>query len=101
VRNPCATKAAVSFGRSTRISSRSPVSHAQDHTQTNVLGYFAEVTATHPKKMLVGAAERNTFIFTRKPSQSGPFHYPWRLSEMETKILNGATHALEIEKRPL
>lgn len=63
----------------------------------NVLGYFAEVTATHAEKML-SAPLSDTFIHRQTTANQVRFTTV-ELSEMETKILNAGNHALEIEKR--
>ena len=63
----------------------------------NVLGYFIETTATHAEKML-SAPLSQTFI--HRQTTAGQVRFTTLpLSEIETRILNAANHALEIEKR--
>ncbi len=63
----------------------------------NVLGYFIETTATHAQKMLsVPLSEQ--FIHRQTTANAVRFT-TLDLSEMETKILNAGSRALEIEKR--
>ena len=62
----------------------------------NVLGYFIETTATHAERML-SAPLNDTFI--HRQTTAGQVRFTTLpLSEMETRILNAANHALEIEK---
>ncbi len=61
----------------------------------NVLGYFIETTATHADKML---AKSDRFIHRQTTANAVRFTTV-ELSELETKILNAGSHALEIEKR--
>jgi DNA mismatch repair protein MutS len=63
----------------------------------NVLGYFIETTATHAERML-SAPLSETFIH-RQTTASQVRFTTVPLSEMETRILNAANLALEIEKR--
>ncbi|MEI4485380.1 DNA mismatch repair protein MutS [Frigidibacter sp. MR17.14] len=63
----------------------------------NVLGYFIETTATHAEKML-GAPLNETFIHRQTTANQVRFTTV-ELSSLETRILNAANHALEIEKR--
>lgn len=63
----------------------------------NVLGYFIETTATHAQKML-NPPLSDTFIHRQTTANAVRFTTV-PLSEMETKILNAAGHALGIEKR--
>lgn len=61
----------------------------------NVLGYFIEVTATHEDRM---RARPETFI--HRQTTAGQVRFTTlELSQLETRILNAANHALEIEKR--
>ncbi|WP_108893502.1 DNA mismatch repair protein MutS [Palleronia abyssalis] len=61
----------------------------------NVLGYFIEVTSTHADKMF---ALSDRFIH-RQTTASAVRFTTVDLSELETKILNAGSRALEIEKR--
>ncbi|WP_299152679.1 DNA mismatch repair protein MutS [uncultured Tateyamaria sp.] len=63
----------------------------------NVLGYFIEVTATHADKML-SAPLSETFIHRQTTANQVRFTTV-ELSELETRILNAGSRALEIEKR--
>ncbi len=63
----------------------------------NVLGYFIEVTATHARAMLSPPLSES-FIHRQTTANAVRFTTV-ELSEMETKILNAGTRALEIEKR--
>lgn len=63
----------------------------------NVLGYFIETTATHAEKML-SPPLNDTFIH-RQTTASAVRFTTVPLSELETKILNAGSRALEIEKR--
>ena len=63
----------------------------------NVLGYFVEVTATHAERML-SAPLCETFRHRQTTANQVRFT-TLPLSEMETRILNAAGRALEIEKR--
>lgn len=63
----------------------------------NVLGYFIEVTATHADKML-SKPFSETFIHRQTTANQVRFTTV-ALSELETKILNAGSRALEIEKR--
>ncbi|MCV3270022.1 DNA mismatch repair protein MutS [Roseobacter sinensis] len=63
----------------------------------NVLGYFIETPATHAEKML-SAPLSETFIHRQTTANQVRFTTV-ELSEMETKILNAGSRALEIEKR--
>jgi DNA mismatch repair protein MutS len=60
----------------------------------NVLGYFVEVTATHAKAMLA----RDDFVHRQTTANAVRFTTP-DLSDLETRILNAAARALEIERR--
>ncbi len=62
----------------------------------NVLGYFIETTALHAEKMLA-APLSETFIHRQTTANQVRFT-TLELSELETKILNAGSHALEIEK---
>ena len=61
----------------------------------NVLGYFIEVTSTHAQKML---AQSERFIHRQTTANQIRFTTQ-DLSDLETRILNAASAALEIEKR--
>lgn len=63
----------------------------------NVLGYFIETTATHAEKMLAPSLS-GRFIH-RQTTASQVRFTTLELSALETRILNAATHALDIEKR--
>ncbi len=63
----------------------------------NVLGYFIETTATHAEKML-SAPLSETFIHRQTTANAVRFTTV-DLSEIETRILNAGSRALEIEKR--
>ncbi|MEL6509614.1 MAG: DNA mismatch repair protein MutS [Pseudomonadota bacterium] len=63
----------------------------------NVLGYFIETTATHAEKMLSDPLSE-TFIHRQTTANQVRFTTV-ELSELETKILNAGSRALEIEKR--
>ncbi len=63
----------------------------------NVLGYFVEVTSTHAEKMF-STPHSETFKHRQTTANQVRFTTP-ALSEMETRILNAGSHALEIEKR--
>lgn len=63
----------------------------------NVLGYFIETPATHAEKML-SAPLSETFIHRQTTANQVRFTTV-ELSEMETKILNAGSRALEIERR--
>ena len=63
----------------------------------NVLGYFVEVTATHGERMLA-APLNETFRHRQTTASQLRFSTP-ELSELESRILNAAGRALEIEKR--
>ena len=60
----------------------------------NVLGYFIETTATHAEKML---ALSDKFIHRQTTANAVRFT-TIQLSELETKILNAGSRAIEIEK---
>ncbi|PKP74933.1 MAG: DNA mismatch repair protein MutS [Alphaproteobacteria bacterium HGW-Alphaproteobacteria-6] len=63
----------------------------------NVLGYFIETTATHAERMQ-SAPLSETFI--HRQTTAGQVRFTTlALAQMETKILNAAGRALEIEKR--
>ncbi|NRP26034.1 DNA mismatch repair protein MutS [Aliiroseovarius sp. xm-m-379] len=63
----------------------------------NVLGYFIETTATHADKML-NPPLSETFIHRQTTANAVRFTTV-ALSELETKIHNAGSRALEIEKR--
>jgi DNA mismatch repair protein MutS len=63
----------------------------------NVLGYFIETTATHAEKML-SAPLSEKFIHRQTTANQVRFT-TLELSEMETRIHNAGSQALEIEKR--
>ncbi|MEL7167275.1 MAG: DNA mismatch repair protein MutS, partial [Pseudomonadota bacterium] len=63
----------------------------------NVLGYFIEVTSTHATKMMSEPLSE-TFIHRQTTANQVRFTTV-ELSELETKILNAGSQALEIEKR--
>jgi DNA mismatch repair protein MutS len=63
----------------------------------NVLGYFIETTATHAEKMMAPPLN-DTFIHRQTTANQVRFTTV-ALSEIETRILNAGSHALEIEKR--
>ncbi|WP_241523947.1 DNA mismatch repair protein MutS [Oceaniglobus indicus] len=63
----------------------------------NVLGYFIETTATHAEKML--SPPLNDVFIHRQTTANAVRFTTVPLSELETKILNAGSRALEIEKR--
>ncbi|QDY70333.1 DNA mismatch repair protein MutS [Qingshengfaniella alkalisoli] len=63
----------------------------------NVLGYFIETPATHANKMLAEPLSQ-TFIHRQTTANAVRFTTV-ELSELERKIMNAGTLALEIEKR--
>lgn len=63
----------------------------------NVLGYFIETTATHAERMLA-APLSDTFRHRQTTANQLRFTTA-DLSELETRILNAAGHALGIERR--
>ncbi|NOR61377.1 MAG: DNA mismatch repair protein MutS [Rhodobacteraceae bacterium] len=63
----------------------------------NVLGYFIETTSTHAEKML-NPPLSETYIHRQTTANAVRFTTV-ELSELETKILNAGSRALEIEKR--
>jgi DNA mismatch repair protein MutS len=63
----------------------------------NVLGYFIETTATHAVRML-SAPLSDTFRHRQTTANQVRFTTA-ELSELETRILNAAGHALDIERR--
>ncbi|APX13953.1 DNA mismatch repair protein MutS [Tateyamaria omphalii] len=63
----------------------------------NVLGYFIEVTTTHADKMM-SPPLNETFIHRQTTANQIRFTTV-DLSDLETKILNAGSRALEIEKR--
>jgi DNA mismatch repair protein MutS len=63
----------------------------------NVLGYFIEVTSTHAQKMLAPPFSER-FIHRQTTANQVRFTTV-ELSDMETRILNAGSRALEIEKR--
>jgi len=61
----------------------------------NVLGYFIEVTTTHEDRL-----RSMPDLFIHRQSTAGQVRFTTiALNEIETRILNAANHALEIEKR--
>ncbi|WP_424934003.1 DNA mismatch repair protein MutS [Amaricoccus macauensis] len=63
----------------------------------NVLGYFIETSATHSERMM-SAPLNETFVHRQTTANAVRFT-TLALSEIETRILNAGSHALEIEKR--
>ncbi|MBV2359421.1 DNA mismatch repair protein MutS [Thalassococcus sp. CAU 1522] len=63
----------------------------------NVLGYFIETTATHADRMM-SPPMSETFIHRQTTANQVRFT-TLELSELETRILNAGSEALEIEKR--
>ena len=63
----------------------------------NVLGYFIETTATHAEKML--SAPLNERFMHRQTTANQVRFTTLELSELETRILNAGSRALEVEKR--
>ncbi|MBM1220715.1 DNA mismatch repair protein MutS [Ponticoccus sp. SC2-23] len=63
----------------------------------NVLGYFIETTATHAAKMLAPPLSE-TFIHRQTTANQVRFTTV-DLNELETRILNAGSRAIEIEKR--
>ena len=63
----------------------------------NVLGYFVETPATYTDRMLSPPLS-DTFIHRQTTANQVRFSTV-ELSEIETKILNAASHSLEIEKQ--
>jgi DNA mismatch repair protein MutS len=63
----------------------------------NVLGYFIETTTTHAERMFAPPLNE-TFIHRQTTANQVRFT-TLPLNELETRILNSANHALEIEKR--
>jgi DNA mismatch repair protein MutS len=63
----------------------------------NVLGYFIETTATHAAKMMAPPLSE-TFIHRQTTANAVRFTTV-DLSDLETRILNAGSRALEIEKR--
>jgi len=61
----------------------------------NVLGYFIEVTPTHEDRL-----RAMPDLFIHRQTTAGQIRFTTlALNELESKILNAANHALEIEKR--
>jgi DNA mismatch repair protein MutS len=61
----------------------------------NVLGYFIETTSTHEPRM-----RAMPDLFIHRQTTAGQVRFTTlALSDLETRILNSANHALEIEKR--
>ncbi len=61
----------------------------------NVLGYFIETTTTHEDRMRAMPE-----LFIHRQTTAGQVRFTTlALSDLETRILNSANHALEIEKR--
>ena len=61
----------------------------------NVLGYFIETTTTHEDRMRAMPQ-----LFIHRQTTAGQVRFTTlALSDIETRILNSANHALEIEKR--
>nr|WP_093417820.1 DNA mismatch repair protein MutS [Tranquillimonas alkanivorans] len=63
----------------------------------NVLGYFVETTSTHADKMM-SPPLNETFIHRQTTANAVRFTTV-ELNELETKIINAGSRALEIEKR--
>lgn len=63
----------------------------------NVLGYFIETTATHAERMLSSPLSER-FIHRQTTANAVRFT-TLELSELETRILNAGSRALEMEKR--
>ncbi len=63
----------------------------------NVLGYFIETPATHAERML--SAPLNELFVHRQTTANQVRFTTVELSGLESRILNAAAHALEIEKR--
>ncbi|MEM1431877.1 MAG: DNA mismatch repair protein MutS [Pseudomonadota bacterium] len=63
----------------------------------HVLGYFVETTATHAERML--AAPLSDTFRHRQTTANALRFTTTELSELETRILNAGSRALEIEKR--
>jgi len=63
----------------------------------NVLGYFIETTTTHSERML--SPQLSERFIHRQTTANQVRFTTLELSELETRILNAANHALEIEKR--
>jgi DNA mismatch repair protein MutS len=63
----------------------------------NVLGYFIETTSTHAQKMMAPPLNE-TFIHRQTTANQIRFTTV-ELSELERRILNAGTEAIEIEKR--
>jgi DNA mismatch repair protein MutS len=63
----------------------------------NVLGYFIETTATHAERMLSPPLNAR---FIHRQTTAGQVRFTTvELSALETRILNAANHALDLEKR--
>ncbi|MBE2275577.1 MAG: DNA mismatch repair protein MutS [Rhodobacteraceae bacterium] len=61
----------------------------------NVLGYFIEVTTTHEDKL-----RARPDLFIHRQTTAGQVRFTTvALSDLETRILNAANHALDIERR--
>jgi DNA mismatch repair protein MutS len=61
----------------------------------NVLGYFVEVTATHEDRL-----RQRPELFIHRQTTAGQVRFTTlRLSELESRILNAANHAIDLEKR--
>ncbi|MFN3991885.1 MAG: DNA mismatch repair protein MutS [Tabrizicola flagellatus] len=61
----------------------------------NVLGYFIETTTTHEERMRAMPE-----LFIHRQTTAGQVRFTTlALSDLETRILNSANHALELEKR--
>ncbi len=63
----------------------------------NVLGYFIETTATHAERMM--APPLNETFIHRQTTASQVRFTTLPLGDLETRILNAAGHALDLEKR--
>ncbi|MEM8572090.1 MAG: DNA mismatch repair protein MutS [Pseudomonadota bacterium] len=63
----------------------------------NVIGYFIETPSTHAERML--GAPLNALFIHRQTTANAVRFTTTALSEIETKILNSGSHALEIERR--
>ena len=69
----------------------------QKNKHNNVMGYFIETTDTHAARMLVPPLSER-FIH-RQTTASQVRFTTLELNELETRILNAANRALELEKR--
>ena len=63
----------------------------------NVLGYFIETTSLHAERML---SKPLSDMFIHRQTTAGQVRFTTQaLSEMESRILNAANHAVDLEKR--